>query len=221
MELLKVKNLYKKYYNNKNEKMVLKDINLDIESGEFVSIVGESGSGKSTLLSVMGTMASPSSGSVYYNGKEISGLDSNKRSEFRQDNLGFVFQSFFLVPYLTLLENVMIPMTFLNISRDEKKHSASEALEKVGLLDKISKLPSEVSGGEMERASIARAVVNKPNILLADEPTGNLDSGNSMKVMELFRNFSENGMTIIMVTHSEACASRSDRIVRMNDGEIV
>jgi putative ABC transport system ATP-binding protein len=186
--------------------------------GEFVALMGPSGSGKSTLLSVLGGLSHPSSGTYKVDGMDIYSLSSDQRADFRREYLGFVFQSFHLVPYLTLAENVMLPLATKKISSTEKMYMARLALERVGLGDKLTRLPSQVSGGEQERAAVARALVNQPTILLADEPTGNLDAKNSREMMELLSHLGNEGMTIIMVTHSPDCAAYAQRKLQVSDG---
>ncbi len=198
----------------------LNGVSLQIDKGEFIAIMGESGSGKSTLLSVIGAMNSPTSGSVEVNGTDIYKLSKDERSVFRGRELGFVFQSFYLVPYLTLLENVMVPLALSKKTKKEKHDIALSSLERVGLGLKTHRLPGEVSGGEMERAAIARAVVNSPSLLLADEPTGNLDSKTGKTIMSMFDEFNKSGMTIVMVTHSREWAGYAGRVISVADGQI-
>lgn len=199
----------------------VRGISFKIESGEFVAIMGESGSGKSTLLSMLGALNTPTSGDLTVDGLDIYSLTGDQRADFRREFLGFVFQSFNLVPYLTLAENVMLPLVTVSASRREKREMAHEALRRVGLDGMEKRLPSQISGGEQERVAVARAIVNEPPILLADEPTGNLDSKTSGDLMALLNRLNSEGMTIIMVTHSEESAKNARRILRIEDGHMI
>jgi putative ABC transport system ATP-binding protein len=219
--MIEIKNITKTYGTGEAAFTALKGISLSVGKGDFAAITGESGSGKSTLLSITGGMNTPCSGSVNINGQDIYLLNQEERSVFRNMELGFVFQSFYLVPYLTIEENVMVPLAPLDIKSRVKKEMAQEAMEKVGIYPKRKNLPGEVSGGEMERAAVARAVVNNPSLLLADEPTGNLDSATGRKVMDLFSSLNKTGMTIVMVTHSSDCAAAAERVIKMSDGMII
>jgi putative ABC transport system ATP-binding protein len=197
------------------------DMSLNIDTGEFVSVMGESGAGKSTLLSVLGGMNTPTSGSYQVDGMDIYELHSEQRADFRREYLGFIFQSFHLIPYLSVLENVMLPLVNISKKRHEKEEMAMQALFWVGLEGKADRLANRISGGEMERAAVARAIVNQPPILLADEPTGNLDSRNSNEVMQLLQQLNADGATVIMVTHSAECAGYTNRRIEVSDGRIV
>lgn len=196
----------------------LTDINFQIRSGEFVSVMGESGSGKSTLLSIIGAMNQPTSGRLIVDEIDVYRLLRDQRADFRREFLGFVFQSFHLVPYLTVIENVMLPLTIADLGKREKREMARETLERVGLTGKAERLPNQISGGEKERVAVARAIVNDPPILLADEPTGNLDTNTSNEIMELLQKLNMSGMTIVMVTHSFECASFASRRLMLSDG---
>jgi putative ABC transport system ATP-binding protein len=198
----------------------VRGINLAIEQGKFISIMGESGAGKSTLLSMLGGLLSPSSGEILIGGINIYDLHTEKRADFRREFMGFIFQSFQLIPYLNVLENVQLPLAVTHHSESSKQNLALAALEKVGLKDKAHRLPNQLSGGEQERVAIARAVVNEPPILYADEPTGNLDSRNSSEVMSLLKRLNSDGQTIVMVTHSRLNAEYSDRIIEVADGRL-
>jgi len=189
--------------------------------GEFVAVMGESGSGKSTLLSMMGALNTPTSGEYSVDGLEVYQLGQDQRADFRREFLGFVFQSFHLVPYLTLLENVMLPLATVKMSSKKKRALAEDALLRVGLNGKSHRLPGQTSGGEQERVAIARAIVNEPPILFADEPSGNLDTKTTREVMDLLKNLNEEGMTIVMVTHSPECAGYARRMLRISDGRLV
>ena len=197
------------------------DMNFVIEQGEFVGIMGESGAGKSTLLSIMGAMNAPSEGALIVDGIDVYNLGQEQQADFRREFLGFVFQSFHLIPYLTLEENAMLPLATIRMPQRQKRTMAREALAAVGLEGKNKRLPHQISGGEKERTAIARAIVNQPPIILADEPTGNLDSRTSGEVMELLQRLREDGTTIVMVTHSLECAGYADRIMQVADGRMV
>ena len=221
MALIEINNVKKRYTSGDDTVEALCGVDLSIEAGEFVSIMGQSGSGKSTLLSVLGGMNHPTEGAVEMAGVKLYTLPGEKLADFRAQNLGFVFQSFHLLPYLTALENVMLPLAIARMGRIEKRGKAKEALEHVGLGNKFDRLPNQLSGGEQERVAIARAIVNNPHILLADEPTGNLDSRTSEEVMGLFRDLNRNGQTVIMVTHNPDNCVYADRTIILKDGRIV
>jgi len=193
-------------------------MSFSIAKGEFVGVMGESGSGKSTLLSMMGALNTPSGGTYTVDDIDVYGLTQDQRADFRREYIGFVFQSFHLIPYLTVIENVMLPLTTLKVGSRDKRAMASRALQRVGLDGKLHRLPSEISGGEQERVAIARAIANDPPILLADEPTGNLDSRTSREIMDQFRDLNQQGTTIIMVTHSADWAQYAGRILTVRDG---
>ena len=197
------------------------DMNFIIESGEFVGIMGESGAGKSTLLSIMGAMNAPSAGTLTVEGIDVYSLGQEQRADFRREFLGFVFQSFHLISYLTLEENVMLPLATIRMPRRRKLEMAQDALAAVGLDGKGKRLPHQISGGEKERTAIARAIVNQPPIILADEPTGNLDSRTSREVMLLLQRLKDDGTTVVMVTHSMECAGYADRVMQVADGRLV
>jgi putative ABC transport system ATP-binding protein len=218
MSHIQVDNLTKQYGSGEAVVKAIRGMSFHIEEGEFVGIMGESGSGKSTLLSMMGALNSPTSGRYIVNGIDVYGLGQDQRAEFRREFVGFVFQTFHLIPYLTVLENTMLPLTTLRVKSQKKRDMASYALERVGLENKAKRLPSEISGGEQERVAIARAIANGPPILLADEPTGNLDSKTSRGIMDLFQNLNNDGATIVMVTHSPECARYASRILQVCDG---
>jgi putative ABC transport system ATP-binding protein len=218
--MIKTDNVIKKYGSGDSEVTALNGISLQINDGEFAAVMGESGSGKSTLLSILGAMNTPTSGGVEINGIDIYKLSKDERSLFRGRELGFVFQSFYLVPYLTLLENVMVPLVITKKTKKEKLEMAEHSLGMVGLGSKSHRLPGEISGGEMERTAIARAIVNRPSLLLADEPTGNLDSKTGKTIMSLFSEFNKTGITIVMVTHSSEWAGYAGRVIRVADGVI-
>ena len=213
-------NLVKRYGNGEAAVQAVKGIDFQIEAGEMVAIMGESGSGKSTLLSMLGALNTPTSGKYVVNEIDVYSLGQDERADFRRNFLGFVFQSFHLVPYLTVAENVMLPLVTAKKNGRDKRALAEEALARVGLGGKGNRLPSQISGGEQERVAIARAIVNKPPILLADEPTGNLDTKTSDEIMHLLKGLNAEGMTIIMVTHNPTNAQFADRIIQLKDGQI-
>jgi putative ABC transport system ATP-binding protein len=196
-------------------------MSFNIQMGEFVVVMGESGSGKSTLLTMMGALNSPTAGNYRVDGLEVYELGQDQRADFRREFLGFIFQSFHLIPYLTLLENVMLPLATVKMSRQKKRALAEDALLRVGLNGKSHRLPGQTSGGEQERVAIARAIVNEPPILFADEPSGNLDTKTTRVVMDLLQSLNEEGMTIVMVTHSPECAGYARRMLRISDGLLV
>lgn len=220
MALIEVKNVKKQYASGDEVVEALRGVDIAIEAGEFITIMGQSGSGKSTLLSVLGGMNHPTSGEVQMAGVPLYQLPSEKLADFRAQNLGFVFQSFNLISYLTAIENVMLPLTIVTMSSLAKKAAARQALERVGLGNKLDRLPSQLSGGEQERVAIARAIVNSPHILLADEPTGNLDSKTSEEIMALFRELNDAGQTVVMVTHNPENGAYSDRTIHLKDGRV-
>ncbi len=218
MSYIKAHNLEKVYGQGDASVSALREMSFQIHLGEFVGIMGESGAGKSTLLSILGAMNAPSSGTLMVDDIDVYALSQEQRADFRREFLGFVFQSFHLVPYLSVLENVMLPLTTMSLSRQEKRDMARQALSYVTLEDKAKRLPNQISGGEKERAAVARAIVNEPPVLLADEPTGNLDSKNSHDIMGLLQHLNGNGMTVVMVTHSHGCAEAAGRILQVTDG---
>ena len=221
MSYIKAENLSKKYGTGELAVAAVSDANFEIDAGEFVAIMGESGSGKSTLLSILGTLNSPTSGHLTVNGQDVYALGQDERADFRRQSVGFVFQNFNLLSYLTLMENVMLPLATLKAKKREKQRMAYNALERVGLAEKIKRLPGQVSGGEQERVAIARAIVNKPPILLADEPTGNLDTKTGRLIMEFLRSLNNEGITIVMVTHSAEYSHFAGRTLHMSDGMLV
>ncbi len=221
MSSINARKLGKSYGRGNGTVNALSDVSFIIDSGEFIGIMGESGAGKSTLLSILGAMNTPSKGTLVVDDIDVYDLKSEQRADFRREFLGFVFQSFHLISYLTLLENVMLPLTTIRMPKTEKRNNALAALERVGLGGKGHRLPGEASGGEKERCAIARAIVNAPPVLLADEPTGNLDTRTTDAVMSLFTSLNAEGMTIVMVTHSPRCASHVHRVLTVADGRLL
>ena len=210
--------ILKPWWRLKGSIPVADDINFKIAEGEFIAVMGESGAGKSTLLGIMGAMNAPTSGRLIVDGIDVYGLHQEQQADFRREFLGFIFQSFHLVPYLPVIENVMLPLAVIKMGNWKKREMAKEALAQVGLADKSHRLPNQISGGESERVAIARAIVNEPPVLLADEPTGNLDKKNTQEIMELLGRLNRDGMTIVMVTHSQKCAHHAHRIIHISDG---
>ena len=219
--MIKIKNLHKSYPIGKDSLHVLKGMDLHIKEGEFVSIMGSSGSGKSTLLNIVGLLDEHDEGDYHLNSQLIEKLDEKKAAILRNKFLGFVFQSFNLISYKTALENVALPLYYKGIRRKERLKIALEYLDKVGLKGWSTHLPNELSGGQKQRVAIARALVTKPKVILADEPTGALDSTTSSSVMELLREINNEGMTVFVITHEEDIAKGTDRIVRLKDGVII
>ena len=220
MSYIVAENLSKVYGSGDALVPALRGVSFEIEAGDFVAVMGESGSGKSTLLSIMGAMNAPSSGDFYVDDIDIYNLRQEQQADFRREYLGFIFQSFYLVSYLTVIENVMLPLAIVSTGAKRKREMAEQALDSVGLANKAHRLPNQISGGEKERVAIARAIVNAPPVLLADEPTGNLDTKTSAEIMDLLLKFNREGMTIVMVTHSHACAQIARRIIQLADGRI-
>ncbi|SEP83678.1 ABC transporter ATP-binding protein [Flavobacterium urocaniciphilum] len=199
---------------------VLKGIDLKIEKGEYVALMGPSGSGKSTLMNILGCLDTPTSGSYILNGKQVSEMPDNELAEIRNKEIGFVFQTFNLMPRTTALDNVALPMVYAGYSKSERNERATEVLTQVGLADRMDHKPNQLSGGQRQRVAVGRALVNKPSIILADEPTGNLDSKTSVEIMKLFGEIHANGNTVILVTHEEDIADHAHRIIRLRDGVI-
>lgn len=220
MALLEIHSVKKMFASNGNAFYALNGVDLHIDAGDFIAVTGESGSGKSTLISIIGGIAPPSEGSVIVDSIPIYSLPIEKLADFRREYIGFVFQQFHLMPYLTAIENVMLPFAIKKMKDMEQRELASEALEKVGLGQKAGNLPSQMSGGEQQRVAIARAIVNKPPILLADEPTGNLDTRTGNEIFTLFKELNSAGQTVIVVTHNNEIALRTNRVIRMKDGMI-
>ncbi len=221
MAFIDLKNVVKRFRAGDEEYEALKSVSLGIERGEFVAVMGPSGSGKSTLLALIGGLSRATSGVVSMDDIDLGSLGPNKLSDFRREYLGFVFQSFYLVPYLTAAENVMLPLAIQPGLNGTARGMALEALSRVGLDAKAGRLPSQLSGGEQERVAIARAIVNRPPVILADEPTGNLDTKTGSKVLDLLKGLHADGSTIVMVTHSEENAGKAGRVVEIRDGEVV
>ena len=217
--IIEARNLCKAYRRGREEIQALRNVNFSVEAGEFVSIIGPSGSGKTALLNVLGCLDTPSGGSLKLNGIETSGKKESDLVRLRRENIGFVFQQFYLMPTLTARENIELPLLFSR--KETKKKRIDEVLRMVGLADRCDHLPSQLSGGEMQRVAIGRALINDPRIILADEPTGNLDSATSEMIFELFRELNRQGMTLVVVTHNLDLARQAEKMYTLRDGKIV
>ena len=221
MPLVELYNVSKTYNHAAAPVHALADASLQIVEREFVALMGPSGSGKSTILSILGAMNPPTSGRVVVDGLDIYGLSIERLADFRREYLGFVFQQLFLVPYLTAVENVMLPLAAARIPNRRQRDMATDALARLGLADKTTRLPRDLSGGEQQRVAIARAIVNAPPLLLADEPTGCLDSRTGREIVDVFQRLRDDGLTVFLVTHDSAVAASADRIVHVQDGRVV
>ena len=219
--MIKIENLTKKFVTTEVETIALNNVNLEVADKEFVAIMGPSGCGKSTLLNIMGLLDNPTSGNYLLNNQEVGHLKEKDRTKVRKGNIGFVFQSFNLIDELNVYENVELPLTYMNIAADERKKRVTEILKRMNISHRAKHYPQQLSGGQQQRVAIARAVVCDPKIILADEPTGNLDSKNRQEVMELLTELNKEGTTIVMVTHSQRDASFAGRIINLFDGQIV
>lgn len=219
--LISVRDMCKIYNPGENEVRALDHVDLDIEKGEFVAIIGHSGSGKSTLMNMLGCLDVPTSGSYYLNGRDVSAMKDNQLSEIRNQQIGFIFQGFNLIANLTALENVELPLIYRGIGRSQRHKLAKEALIRVGLEKRMEHKPSEMSGGQQQRVAIARAIAAEPPVVLADEPTGNLDSASTREIMEILKTLHEAGRSVILITHDNEIADQAKRVVRILDGKIV
>ena len=218
--IIKTENLTKDYETGTQVVSALKGIDLSVEKGEFLSIMGPSGSGKTTLMNIIGCLDSPTNGSYYLNDKSVSKLDEDELAKIRNQEIGFVFQSFHLLARNTAFDNVMLPLKYAGLSKEEATKRSNNVLDLVGLSSRSKHTPAELSGGQQQRVAIARALVNEPSILFADEPTGNLDSKTGQDVMKIFKDLNENGQTIILITHEDSIAKQSNRIITIMDGLI-
>ncbi len=219
--IIRTKNLNKVYRTDEVQTTALNDLSIEINQGEFVSIMGPSGCGKSTLMNILGMIDSPSSGEYFFMENEVGGLSERKRSDVRKNNLGFVFQSFNLIDELTVFENVELPMMYTKVPTAERKKRTEALLEEMNMMHRRNHFPQQLSGGQQQRVAVARAIVNNPKLILADEPTGNLDSANGDDVMKILADLNSKGTTIVMVTHSQYCAEFGNRIIRLLDGQVV
>ena len=219
--MIKISELEKVYRTEEVETVALNKLSIEVRDGEFVAVMGPSGCGKSTLLNILGMLDDPDDGSFIFNGVEVAHFNERKRADLRKNNIGFVFQSFNLIDELTVFENVELPLIYTGVKSAERKKRVEEVLDKVQIMHRRNHYPQQLSGGQQQRVAVARAVVNHPKLILADEPTGNLDSNNGNEVMQLLTELNEQGTTIVMVTHSEHDARYSHRIIRMLDGQTV
>ncbi len=219
--MISVKNISKKFGRGTNLLSALDDVSFNVEDGEFVVILGQSGSGKSTILNLIGCIDSPTSGTVLVDGVDVTKMSAKQLCEYRNKNIGFVFQSFYLEPAYSVTDNILLPLTIAGAKRQIKDAKAKELLEKLNLTDKANAKTSTLSGGQKQRVAIARALVNDPKIILADEPTGNLDSASGAEVIEILKEICKSGKTVVMVTHNEEQASVADHIIRLKDGKII
>ena len=219
--LIEVKNLMKIYNPGENEVRALNDVSLTIMRGEFVAIIGQSGSGKSTFMNMLGCLDVPTSGSYFLNGKDVAGLTDDELSDIRNKEIGFIFQGFNLIPNLTALENVELPLIYRNVPAAKRYELSVASLTRVGLEHRMDHKPSEMSGGQQQRVAIARALAAAPPVILADEPTGNLDSASSKEIMQILRDLYKEGRTVILITHDNKIAASAKRVIRIIDGKIV
>ncbi|MBO5450268.1 MAG: ABC transporter ATP-binding protein [Lachnospiraceae bacterium] len=219
-ELISVKDMCKVYNPGENEVRALDHINLTIDAGEYVAIIGQSGSGKSTLMNMLGCLDVPSSGTYILNGRDVSCLSDDELSDIRNQEIGFIFQGFNLIPSFTAIENVELPLLYRGVSKAKRHELAIQALEKVGLGARMTHKPSEMSGGQQQRVAIARAIAQAPPVILADEPTGNLDSGSSKEIIDILKKLHAEGRTVILITHDNEIASQAKRVIRIKDGKV-
>ena len=221
MSLIEIRDIYKIYNPGENEVRALDGIDLTVEHGEFLAIVGQSGSGKSSLMNMLGLLDIPTSGTYTLDGVDVANMTDDELSEIRNKEIGFIFQGFNLIPSLTAVENVELPLVYRGMKKEERNKLALEALERVGLSHRLDHLPKQMSGGQQQRVAIARAVAARPPIILADEPTGNLDSHSGVEVMKILHELHEEGRTIILITHDNDIANEAQRVIRIQDGQII
>ena len=221
MSLIDIQDVYKIYNPGENEVRALDGISLTVEHGEFLAIVGQSGSGKSTLMNMLGLLDIPTSGTYILDGVDVKDMTDDELSEIRNKEIGFIFQGFNLIPSLTAVENVELPLVYRGMKKEERNKLALEALGRVGLSHRLDHLPKQMSGGQQQRVAIARAVAARPPIILADEPTGNLDSHSGVEVMKILHELHEEGRTVILITHDNEIASEAERVIKISDGQIV
>ena len=218
--LVKIQDISKIYNPGENEVRALDHVSVEIEKNEFVAIIGQSGSGKSTLMNMLGCLDVPTSGTYMLHGKDVSNMTDDEQSDIRNKEIGFIFQGFNLIPSLTALENVELPLIYRGVSKSVREELATIALQKVGLEHRMGHKPSEMSGGQQQRVAIARAIAQAPPIILADEPTGNLDSASTKEIMGILRNLHDEGRTVIIITHDDEIAQQADRVIKIRDGHI-
>lgn len=219
--MIKIQNLKKSFRTEEVETLAINDVSLEIHTGEFAAIMGPSGCGKSTLLNILGMLDSPSSGSYLFDGIEVSDLSEQQRTSLRKGNVGFVFQKFNLIDELTVFENIELPLIYLNVSKADRKLRVQETMERMKIAHRENHFPQQLSGGQQQRIAISRAVVTRPKLILADEPTGNLDSKNGIEVMKLLTELNQEGSTIIMVTHSDRDSHYAHKLINLFDGQLV
>lgn len=221
MHLIDVRDVYKIYNPGENQVNALDGVSITIDEGEFVAIIGQSGSGKSTLMNMLGLLDIPTSGEYYINGKLVEDLTDDEMSVIRNEEIGFIFQGFNLISSLTALENVELPLVYRGMKKDERRQISKEALERVGLGPRMNHLPAEMSGGQQQRVAVARAIAARPPVILADEPTGNLDTKSTKEVMAILHELKDEGRTVIVITHDNEIAEEAERVIRIRDGKVV
>lgn len=221
MHLIDVRNVYKIYNPGENQVNALDGVSITIDEGEFVAIIGQSGSGKSTLMNMLGLLDTPTEGEYYINGKLVDDLTDDQMSVIRNEQIGFIFQGFNLIPSLSALENVELPLVYRGMHSAERREKSKAALEKVGLGDRLHHLPSEMSGGQQQRVAVARAIAAAPPVILADEPTGNLDTNSTKEVMNILHTLKDEGRTVVIITHDNEIAEEAERVIRIRDGRVV
>ena len=221
MHLIDVRNVYKIYNPGENQVNALDGVSITIDEGEFVAIIGQSGSGKSTLMNMLGLLDTPTEGEYYINGKLVDDLTDDQMSVIRNEQIGFIFQGFNLIPSLSAVENVELPLVYRGMHRDERRKISIAALEKVGLADRMDHLPNEMSGGQQQRVAVARAIAAAPPVILADEPTGNLDTRSTKDVMHILHSLKDEGRTVVVITHDNEIAMEAERVIRIRDGKVV
>lgn len=219
--MIKIENLSKVFRTEEVETTALNNVSLEVKKGEFVAIMGPSGCGKSTLLNIIGLLDNPTDGKYYFDGEEVGHLKEKQRTQVRKGNIGFVFQSFNLIDELNVFENVELPLTYLKVKASERKQMVNDILKRMNISHRANHFPQQLSGGQQQRVAIARAVVSNPKIILADEPTGNLDSKSTIEIMNILKDLHESGRTVIIITHDDEIANQVDRVVRIMDGKIV
>ena len=221
MHLIEVRDVYKIYNQGENQVNALDGVSITIDEGEFVAIIGQSGSGKSTLMNMLGLLDTPTHGEYYINGKLVDDLTDDQMSAIRNEEIGFIFQGFNLISSLTALENVELPLVYRGMPKQERREISQDALERVGLGERMNHLPAEMSGGQQQRVAVARAIAAKPPVILADEPTGNLDTKSTKEVMAILHELKDEGRTVIVITHDNEIAEEAERVIRIRDGKVV